>query len=124
MRQSVLGQFIFQAAKAVIAAVVFSLAAVLLFALVIKLFSVPSSAITVVTRIIKALAIAGGVILFVKDERGLLKGAAAGTLGAAVTYLIFAAIAGGKFSVLFLAELLFGAIIGGVAGIIAVNIRK
>lgn len=124
MRQGVLGRFLFQVAKAVIAAVVFSIAAVLLFALAIKLFSIPSSAIAVVTRIIKAFAIAGGAVLFIKEERGLLKGIAAGALGAAVTYLIFAAIAGGEFSILFLAELLFGAVIGGIAGIIAVNIRK
>lgn len=124
MREGVLKRCAFEALKAAAAAVIFSLAATLAFAGIIKLFSVPSEAIAVVTRIIKAAAVFAGTVLFVREEKGIFKGAAAGAAAAAVTYFIFSAIAGEEFSPLFFAEVLFGGIIGGISGIIAVNIRK
>jgi len=124
MQREAVREFVLEAVKAVVAAVIFSLAAVLIFALVIKLFAVPSSAIPIVNRIIKALAILGGTLIFIREEKGLFKGAAAGIIAVTVTYLIFAAIAGSGFSPLFFAELLFGGAVGGISGIIAVNIHK
>lgn len=124
MRDGAVKNFIWEVFRAVIAAVIFSLAAVLIFALIIKLFLLPSSVITIVNRVIKAVAVFGGCLLFIKEERGIFKGAAAGVLAVAVTYLIFAAIAGSGFTYLFFAELLFGCAIGAISGIIAVNIRK
>lgn len=124
MRAGAVKNFVWAVLRAVIAAVIFSLAAVLIFALVIKLFSVPSSVIPVVNRVIKTIAVSGGAILFIREEKGLLKGAAAGVLSVALTYLIFAAIAGSDFSYLFFAELLFGGAVGAISGIIAVNIHK
>lgn len=116
---------VFQIAKGTVIVTVFSLAAVLVFALVIKIFSVPSEAITYVDQVIKAAAILVGCVFSVKEEKGILKGAITGIAGVVVTYFIFSAI-GDEFSlsVFFLLELLFGAVIGGVSGIIAVNIRK
>lgn len=114
----------FEALKAAAAAVIFSLAATLAFAGIIKLFSLPSEPIAVVVRIIKAAAVFAGIVLFVREEKGIFKGAAAGAVAAAVTYFIFSAIAGEEFSPLFFAEVLFGGVIGGISGIIAVNIRK
>jgi len=124
MREDAFKRCAAEVLKAVVATVIFSLAAVLAFAGIIKLFSVPSEAITVVVRIIKAAAIFAGVVLFIREEKGIFKGAAAGIASVAVTYFIFSAIAGEAFSALFFAELLFGGVIGGISGIIAVNIRK
>lgn len=116
---------VFQIAKGVVIAVVFSLAAVLVFALAIKIFSIPSEAITYVDQVIKAAAILVGCIFSLKEDKGLLKGAITGVIGVVLTYFIFSAIGDEfNFSLLFLLELLFGAVIGGISGIIAVNIRK
>lgn len=124
MRYGTFKVCVFEVFKAALSAVVFSLAAVLIFAAIIKLCGVPSSAITPVVRGIKAATVIGGVLLFVREEKGIFKGAFAGIAASAISYFIFSAMAGGEFSALFFAELLFGGIIGAISGIIAVNMRK
>lgn len=124
MREGVFKRCTLEAVKSAAAAVIFSLAATLAFAGIIKLCSVPSEAIGVVVRILKAAAVFAGVILFIREEKGIFKGAAAGAVATAITYFIFSAMAGEEFSPLFFAEMLFGGVIGGISGIIAVNIRK
>lgn len=110
--------------KGVAAAVIFSLAAVLLFALIIKLFSLPSSVITPVNQAIKVLSVLLSSLVFVRGNKGFLKGILLGLFAVAATYLVFAAIGGANFSWKFFIELLLGAIVGGIGGIIAVNVRK
>lgn len=124
MRDGTFKICIFEVVKAALSAVVFSLAAVLIFAALIKLCGIPSSAIAYVVRGIKAAAVIGGVLLFVREDRGIFKGAFAGIIAVAVTYFIFSAMAGGEFSPLFFAELLFGGVIGAISGVIAVNTCK
>lgn len=111
--------------KGVAAAVIFSLAAVLLFALIIKLFSLPSSVITPVNQAIKVLSVLLSSLVFIRGNKGFLKGILLGLFAVAATYFVFAAIGGGaNFSWKFFVELLFGGIVGGIGGIIAVNVRK
>ena len=64
--------------KSVCVSVIFTLAAVLIFALFIKLFSIGSSVITPVNQIIKMLAIFIGCILCLKPGKTALKGARIG----------------------------------------------
>lgn len=101
------------------------LISVLVFSLVIKIFSLPDSVITHVNQIIKAIAITVGCIFSVEGEKGFLKGMITGLISVAATFLLFSAIGGEwDMSWKFLIELAFGAIVGCIGGIIAVNIRK
>ena len=116
---------VLQVLKATCAAVVFSLVFVLVFTLIIQLASLSSSVIKPVNQVFKILAIAGGGLLFIRGDKGLLKGAIYGVCAVLLTYLLFSLI-GGSFSIswFFLLELVLGAAAGAISGIIAVNIKK
>lgn len=116
---------ILQIVKAVLAAAIISMAGVLVFSLVMELCSLGSGAITPVNQVLKIIAIALGGIMFIRGERGLLKGAVYGVAAVLVTYLLFSIIAS-SFSVtwLFVLEIALGAFVGAISGIIGVNIRR
>ncbi len=111
--------------KSVCVSVIFTLAAVLIFALFIKLFSIGSSVITPVNQIIKMLAIFIGCILCLKPGKTALKGAGCGAAVVVLTYFLFAIIAGeisfGWGNVL---DFVFGAVAGGISGIIASLVKS
>lgn len=111
--------------KATGIALLFCMAAVLLFAFIVKVASVPSEAIAPVNRSIKGGGILLGCILSLRESRGWLKGIIAGVLSVLLSFLLFSMI-GGAFSLtpLFLVELLFGGIIGALSGIVAVNMHR
>ncbi len=116
---------IFQIVKSVLAAVVVSLVFALVFTVIIQLFNLPTSVVKPVNQVFKILSVAIGGIIFIRGERGLLKGIIHGVLSVILTFLIFGAIslslsADWKFAL----EILFGAISGGIAGVIAVNIKR
>ncbi|MGN0817412.1 MAG: TIGR04086 family membrane protein [Candidatus Coproplasma sp.] len=114
-----------QVAKAACAAVVFALVYALVFTLIIQLFCLPASAIAPVNQVFKVLAIVFGGLLFIREDRGLIKGVVLGIACVVLTYLLFSAIAGSfSMSWTFALELLIGAAAGAVTGIIAVNIKK
>lgn len=116
---------IFQIAKAVLGAILISLAFVLIFTVIIQLFSVPATAIKPVNQVFKVLAIAGGGLLFIRGEKGLVKGLIHGVLSVILTFLLFGAIAGTlSCDWKFILELLIGAAAGAVTGVIAVNIKS
>lgn len=116
---------IFQVLRAVLAAVIFCLACVLVFSLIIQLFSLSSAAVKPVNQAIKTLCIAAGCLLFVRGGRGLIKGAIAGVLSVVATYLLFSAISGSfAVSALFAAEIALGALAGAIGGAIGVNIKR
>lgn len=111
--------------KAVAVAVAFCLAAVLIFAFIIKIAALPSEVITPVNQVIKAAAVLLGCILGLSDSKGWLKGGIAGILSVACAYVIFSLIAGGfDWSWTILLELLFGLVAGVISGIVAVNLHK
>ena len=116
---------ILQIVKAVLAAAIFSMVGVLVFSLIIGLCSLNSSVITPVNQVLKIIAIALGGIMFIRGERGLLKGAIYGVAAVLVTYLLFSIIAS-SFSVtwLFVLEIALGAFVGAISGVIGVNIRR
>ena len=116
---------IFQVAKAVLGAILISLAFVLVFTVIIQLFSVPTSAIKPVNQIFKILAILGGGLLFIRGDKGLIKGLIHGVLSVLLTFLLFGLIAGNlSCDWKFLLELLIGVVAGGITGVIAVNIKR
>lgn len=118
-------EHIFQILKAVFAAVLFSLVFVLLFTVVIQLFSLPAGVIKPVNQVFKILSVALGGILFLKGDKGLIKGAIYGVAAVLITYLIYGAISlslsfGWKTAV----ELLIGGAAGAITGVIAVNLKR
>lgn len=111
--------------KSVCVSIVFTLAAVLVFALFIKLFSIGSTVIMPINQVIKMLAIFLGVFLCLKPGKTALKGAICGAAVVILTYFLFAIIAGeisfGWSNVL---DLLFGVIAGLISGIIASLVKS
>lgn len=116
---------IFQVVKATLAAIVFSLVFVLVFTLIIQLASVSSNVIKPVNQVFKIIAIAVGTLLFIRGDKGFLKGGIAGLLSVLLTYFLFGIISG-SFSVrwTFVFEILLGIAAGAIGGIIAVNVKK
>ena len=116
---------IFQIAKAVLGAILISLAFVLIFTVIIQIFSVPASAVKPVNQVFKVLSIAGGGLLFIRGEKGLVKGIIHGVLSVVLTFLLFGAISLSlSFSWKTIIELLLGAVAGAITGVIAVNIKS
>ncbi|MCI9406861.1 MAG: TIGR04086 family membrane protein [Clostridia bacterium] len=116
---------IFQIVKAAAAAVIISLAFVLIFTLIIQLFSLPLDAVKPVNQVFKIISIAAGGLIFIRGEKGLIKGAIYGLAAVLVTYLLYGLISGSlAVSWKFAIEILLGVVAGGISGIIAVNIKK
>lgn len=116
---------IVQIAKATLCAVVFSLIYVLVFTLIIQLTQLSSTVIKPVNQVFKIVAIALGSLLFIRGQKGYIKGAIAGLCTVIVNYLVFSII-GGSFALewTFLLEIVLCAAAGMVTGIIAVNLKK
>ena len=94
------------------------------FAAILRVTSLPDKIILPVNETLKAVAIFFGCTFCVKGSRGFLKGALAGALVIALSYLAFSAV-GSNFSVSWLIalEFLFGIVVGGASGAFSVNIR-
>ena len=111
-------------AKGVCAASLFTLAAVLLFALVIKLFSLGGEVISPVNQVIRHACVFAGCFLCLRPRRAAFKGAGCGALTALVTWILFSAIAGEfSFGLGFLLDVLFGAVAGALSGVIVTVAR-
>lgn len=111
--------------KAIGIVILFCMAAVLLFAFIVKVAALPSEVIAPVNRVIKAVAVFLGCIIAVRESGGWIKGVIIGVLSVLLSYVLFSLI-GGSFTMewTFILELLFGGIIGAISGIIAINIHK
>ena len=118
-------QNIFQILKAASAAVIVSLLFVLIFTLIIQLFSLPLGAVKPVNQVFKILSIAIGGLIFIRGDKGWLKGIIYGLIAVIATYLLYGAIAHSlSISWKFAIEILLGTACGAITGIIAVNIKK
>ena len=116
---------IFQILKAAFASITASLVFVLIFTLIIQLFSLPMGAVKPVNQVLKILSIAVGGLIFVRGEKGWLKGIIYGLIAVVATFLLYGAIAHSlQFSWKFIIEILLGVACGAITGIIAVNIKK
>lgn len=112
-------------AKSVGLSVVFTLAAVLVFALVIKLFSLGSAVIMPVNQVIKYLAVFLGCFFCIRTDKRIAKGAVSGFCVAVLTYFIFAAIAGSiSFGWANIIDFICGALAGAISGAIAGLVRS
>ena len=112
---------IFQIVKASAAAVIVSLIFVLIFTLIIQLFSLPLGAVKPVNQVFKILSIAIGGLIFIRGDKGIIYG----FIAVIVTYLLYGAISHSlSISWKFIIEILLGVVCGAITGIIAVNIKK
>ena len=111
--------------KSVCIAAIVTLAAVLVFALLVKLFSIGEGAITAVNQVIKAVAIFVGCMVCVKPGRGLLKGLVSGVAVIILTYFLFAILAGEiSFGWANVLDLVFGALVGAIGGFLAGYVKN
>ncbi|MBQ7924625.1 MAG: TIGR04086 family membrane protein [Clostridia bacterium] len=119
------GNGFFQIIKGVGLALALALLWAVIFANVLRFSSLPDKVVYPINQTWKVLAVCIGALVFVRGEKGFLKGAAIGLLFSALSYLAFAAL-GGDFSLswLIIVELALSALAGVICGAIAVNLKK
>ena len=112
--------------KAVIIAMLVSLAGILIMAFVIQTLSVDAGIIPVVNQIIKGTAIlAGCFVALGRTKNGAFKGLAIGLIYIAVAYIMFSLLDGTwNVGLSLLNDVVLGAVTGFISGIITVNVRK
>lgn len=113
--------------KGALAAITVSLVAILLFAFIIKLTSIGDSFISPLNQAIKGISILMGCFYALKqtNSNGLVKGILVGVLYTMLSFLIFSLLNGQfGYSKTFVNDLLFGAIIGAICGVIAINFKR
>jgi len=109
----------------VLAAVIISLVFVLIFTVIIQLFSLPLTVVKPVNQVFKIISVLAGGLIFIRGEKGLLKGLIYGVIAVVATYLLFGIISMSfSLSWKIILELLTGAVAGALSGVIAVNIKK
>ena len=111
--------------KGVGVALAFSLLATIIFACVLRITSIPDKAVYPVLQTLKILGVVLGSALFIKGEKGWLKGGAVGLIFTALSYVTFSSI-GGDFSLSwwFLVELVACLFAGVLSGVLAVNLKR
>ncbi len=111
--------------KGIIISIIFSLIAVLIFAGVVQIFSVPLNAIKPVAVAIKITSVIIGVFFTIKGEKGIINGGILGGLIIIFTCVLFSIIGSGfKLTLSFLWEILLGVGVGAISGIFSVNLKK
>lgn len=116
-------EFFTSVIKAFATAIVVSLAAVLVFALIVKITGLGEAAIKTVNQFIKVISLFIGCFISLKNGAGLIKGALVGAAYCVVLYLIFLISGSNSFSAAFWLDLLFCTAIGAISGVITVNVR-
>ena len=112
--------------KGALTAVSATLIMILLFAVIVRFFNVSDSWIFPINQVIKVISIILGLVVMLKDNsKGFLKGLILGLIYFVLSFLIFS-ILQGKFSISIknLYDLVLTTLMGGLAGIIIVNIKK
>lgn len=113
--------------KGSVCALCVSLLLVLVFAFLLKFTNISDSAIYPINMVIKGISVFLGVFVGLKKykELGLVSGLLIGILYTIISFFVFSLLAGSMiFDLSFLTEIAFGGIIGGVCGIICVNLKK
>ncbi len=113
--------------KGVLVAVCVSIVGVLAFAIVYKFVQVGDTTIKIVNQVIKVLSVVLGVNVALKSDRskGAVKGLFVGVIYSIVSYAVFGLLSSTfSFSLSILFDVLFAGIIGLIAGIFLVNLKK
>ncbi len=125
MRNDSTYEGVFAVVKGLLLALACSLFFTVIFACVLRYGGLSSKVVYPVNQGIKVVSIALGALVFIRGEKGWLKGLGVGLLFTALSYLVFSAI-GGDFSLswLIFVEVALGAFSGALCGVIAVNLRR
>ena len=123
--ETTVGNGLFQILKGALLALAFSFLMTVIFANVLRFTPLPDKVIYPVNQTVKVLSIAVGTLVFIRGEKGFLKGIAVAPIFTALSYLAFSAI-GGDFSLswLIFAELFIAILSGIICGAVAVNLRR
>ncbi len=125
--KSIAGDIVKRALKGTLISMVFTVAVILLFALIIKETGLADNVIAPVNQIVKILGIVGASYFAIKGmtEKQWLTGGLAGLLFISLSYLVFSLIEGlfGSVALLF-SDMLMGLLIGMVFAIILANFGK
>ncbi len=116
-----------QILKGAIFAVSISLVGILLFALLIKFTNLNEKWILPINQVIKIVSIFFGIMLAFNrgTNKGFLKGMLIGFIYTVLAYVVFSILARQfSFTLNSITDMIFGAIIGGISGIIVINIKK
>ena len=118
------GSFVLQIIKGAAVALVCTLVGILLFALVLKMAALSTTAVKAVNQFIKVISLFLGCFTSVRGKGGWLKGLLTGILYISLTHLAFLIMCGSGAGGSFWADLVFGAVAGAICGILAVNAKS
>ena len=119
--------FLMQILKGSLASLSISLVGILLFALLIHFTGLSDGFIMPINQVIKIVSIFVGVFLALKTNKkqGFVKGLLIGLIYTFLAYVLFSILSSTvSVGITSLNDLLFGGLIGGISGIISVNIKK
>lgn len=124
MEKGFLGRAVAEVSKAALLCTALCLFAEALFAVFVRAFAPETGVISAVNWCIKCAGVFLCTLFFIRKERSLFKGIAAGVLSVLLTMLLFGFLGGFHLTPLFLVELLAGGLVGGTGAIIGAKIRK
>ncbi len=113
--------------KGVVVSLCVSLVCILFFAFLLRFTNISESLITPVNQVIKGVSIFIGVFVGMRKvkEKGILNGLLIGFFFTILAFLVFSLLDGQfDFDKTLLNDIIFGSIIGGICGIICVNLKK
>lgn len=113
--------------KGVVASLCVALVSILLFAFVLRFSNISEKLISPVNQVIKGLSVFLGVLIGMRKtkENGLISGLLIGFFFTIFAFLIFSILNGAfVFDKTLINDIIFGTVIGGICGIICVNLKK
>lgn len=119
--------FVVNVLKGSLMALSICLIGILIFAFALRIFTISDNAIKPVNQVIKIVSILFGTMFGLKKAKdmGLISGMMIGLLFTIISFVTFSLLDGNfEFGISILNDCLFGSIIGGISGIIAVNFKK
>ena len=116
---------VFSSIKAAVLALAVCFLSTVILAAILRMTAMPHKASYPITQSLKVVFVLLAAILFIRGEKGWLKGGAVGLIFTALSYLTFSAV-GGDFSLSWLVFVEVGlAVFAGVlGGVIGVNLRR
>lgn len=112
--------------KGTIYSITISLVLIVLFAIAIKIFDISQDFIIPINQVIKIVSLFFGCYIGLKGcDKGLIKGIVIGGLYSILSYIIFSFLCGMfHFGLTSVTDLIFGMLIGGLCGMLAVNFKR
>ncbi len=108
-------------------ALIISIFAILLFAIILKFVNMSDLTVKIINQIIKVLSIFLGCFIALRKngKLGLYKGIIIGLIYTVISFLVFSMLDGNfSFSSSIVYDLLFSGVIGGICGLLAVNSKS